>query len=138
LRAYPPFEFENWAVNALNTVVVNGTAIGNHAKVGDMGIDGRIYPASVEKVKQKGRNLFGDVDVWFPVQVKQKDKVGRPEIDQFETAMRRQGREKGFFVAFGYTSDAEREIKRVLREEAIEIIPLTVEQILSEEVNLRV
>ncbi len=138
LRKYPPFEFENWAVNALNTVIVNGLAVANKAKVGDMGIDGRIYPASVEKVRQPGKNLFGDVDVWFPVQVKQKDKVGRPEVDQFETAMRRQGREKGFFVAFGYSSDAEREIARVLREEALEIIPLTVDEILGDEKHLRI
>ncbi len=138
LRAYPPFEFENWAVNALNTVVVNGHAIGNKAKVGDMGIDGRIYPASVEKVKKSGKDLFGPTDVWFPVQVKQKDKVGRPEVDQFETAMRRQGREKGFFVAFGYSSDALKEIDRVLRSGELEIIPITVEEILSEERLIRV
>jgi hypothetical protein len=28
-------------------------------------------------------------DRWYPIQVKQKDKVGRPDIDAFETAMRR-------------------------------------------------
>jgi DNA modification methylase len=138
LRAYPPFEFENWAVNALNTVVVNGHSIGNKAKVGDMGIDGRIYPASVEKAKRAGRDLLGDIDAWFPVQVKQKDKVGRPEVDQFETAMRRQGREKGFFVAFGYSSDAMKEIERVMRSGEMEIIPITVDEILSEERMIRV
>lgn len=138
LRAYPPFEFENWAVNALNTVVVNGHAIGNKAKVGDMGIDGRIYPASVEKGKKTGKDLFGDTDKWFPVQVKQKDKVGRPEVDQFETAMRRQGRDKGFFVAFGYSSDAMKEIDRVMRSGELEIIAITVEEILSEERHIRV
>src|SRR4051794_22808077 len=37
LRAIPPFEFENWAVIALG-------GIPNKAQVGDMGIDGRIYP----------------------------------------------------------------------------------------------
>jgi hypothetical protein len=138
LRAYPPFEFENWAVNALNTVVVNGHAIGNKAKVGDKGIDGRIYPASVEKAKKAGRDLLGEIDVWFPVQVKQKDKVGRPEVDQFETAMRRQGREKGFFVAFGYSSDALKEMERVMRSGELEIIPITVDEILSEERMIRV
>ena len=99
-----------------------------------MGIDGRIYPASVEK----GKDLFGDVDKWFPVQVKQKDKVGRPEVDQFETAMRRQGRDKGFFVAFGYSSDAMKEIDRVMRSGELEIIAITVEEILSEERHIRV
>src|SRR5437763_2082352 len=37
LRKYPPFEFENWAVVALG-------GIPNKAQVGDMGIDGRIFP----------------------------------------------------------------------------------------------
>ena len=34
------------------------------------------------------------------------DKVGRPDIDAFEAAMMREGRKKGFFVAFDYTDDA--------------------------------
>ena len=37
LREIPPFEFENWAVIALG-------GIPNKTQVGDMGIDGRIYP----------------------------------------------------------------------------------------------
>lgn len=40
LRKIPPFEFENWAVIALG-------GIRNKAKVGDMGIDGRIYPVTI-------------------------------------------------------------------------------------------
>ena len=39
LRAIPPFEFENWAVIALG-------GIPNKTQVGDMGIDGRIFPVS--------------------------------------------------------------------------------------------
>ena len=37
LRKIPPFEFENWAVIALG-------GIPNKTQVGDMGIDGRIFP----------------------------------------------------------------------------------------------
>ncbi len=137
LRAYPHFEFENWAVTALNTVLVNGHSIANRAKVRDMGIDGRVYPASIEKRKQAGRDLFGESDRWYPVQVKQKDKATRPDIDSFETAMQRQGRDKGFFISFGYTSDAEKEIARAMREVGLEIIPVTVKEILDEEVLLK-
>jgi hypothetical protein len=46
------------------------------------------------------------------VQVKQTDRVGRPDIDAFEAVMEREGahgRQRGFFVAFGYTRDAEQE-----------------------------
>jgi hypothetical protein len=40
------------------------------------------------------------------VHVKQTDKVGRPDIDAIEAVMEREGphgRQRGFFVAFGYT-----------------------------------
>jgi len=43
---------------------------------------------------------------WYQIQVKQKDKVGRPDIDAFEAAMRRSKRDKGFLAAFDYTEDA--------------------------------
>ena len=141
LRKYPPFEFENWAVTALNTVLVNGHAIANRAKVGDLGIDGKVYPATTVKEKREGSDLFGATDRWFPVQVKQQTKeggkVGRPDIDAFETAMRRQNRNKGFFIAFDFTKDAENEIKRAFREEGLEIIPITVQEILNDEVHHR-
>ena len=139
LRKYPPFEFENWAVNALNTVLSNSHAIANRAKVGDLGIDGRVYPASMGKTKESlGKNLFGEIDDWFPIQVKQKDKAGRPDIDSFETAMKRQRRDKGFFISFGFSKDALLEVKRAFREENLEIIPVTVKEILEEEVMYRV
>lgn len=142
LRRYPAFEFENWAVNALNTVISNGHAIANRAKVADLGIDGRIYPIDFAKEKVAGQDLFGEMDRWFPVQVKQQTretgKVGRPDIDHFETAMRRQGRDKGFFIAFNFSREAYREIDRVWREESVEIIPITVKEILDEQIHLRV
>ena len=133
LRAFPPFEFENWAVNALNTVLVGATAVANKVQVGDKGIDGRIYPIQQEKVKRDGHDLFGEADRWFPIQVKQKDKASRPDIDHFETAMRRQKRHRGVFVSFGYTADAEFEIKRARREDNLDIIPVTVYEILNDQ-----
>jgi hypothetical protein len=48
--------------------------------------------------------------------------------------MRRAKCEKGFFVSFDYTSDALREIDRFFREEHRIIIPLTVREILDEEI----
>ena len=101
----PPFEFENWAVIALG-------GIPNKAQVGDMGIDGRIYPVSAvepgarrqKRVAKAGAGELGFMDVWYPIQVKQKDKVGRPDIDTFEACMMREDRAKGFFVSFDYSS----------------------------------
>ena len=84
LRKIPPFEFENWAVIALG-------GIPNKAQVGDMGIDGRIFPVHTLPEKpgtKKGETLpFDYMDDWYPIQVKQKDKAGRPDIDSFEAMM---------------------------------------------------
>ncbi len=124
LRALPPFEFENWAVIALG-------GIPNKAQVGDMGIDGRIFPVSATPKKKANQLAFmGD---WYPIQVKQKDKAGRPDIDAFEAVMMREDREKGFFVAFDFSGDAMIEIDAFFRKQHKVIIPLTVTDILNEQ-----
>jgi DNA modification methylase len=128
LRAIPPFEFENWAVIALG-------GIPNKAQVGDMGIDGRIYPVSSMPAKSgKRAGELDFMDVWYPIQVKQKDKAGRPDIDSFETAMMREDRTKGFFVSFEFSSDALREVDAFFRREHRVIVPLTVREILDESI----
>jgi len=138
LRAIPPFEFENWAVIALG-------GIPNKVQVGDMGVDGRLYPVGTKPApapKSKKAAKQGDVggeffgDDWFPIQVKQSDKVGRPDIDAFEAVMEREGkggRQRGFFVAFGYTADAERECAAFHKRTGRIIKLLTVQEILDEE-----
>lgn len=125
LRKIPPFEFENWAVIALG-------GIGNKAKVGDMGIDGRIFPSSALPKRQEGDLAF--MDDWYPIQVKQKDKVGRPDIDAFEAMMMREDRKKGFVVSFDYSSDAETEISRFFKQSGRVIIPFTVREILEDRI----
>jgi hypothetical protein len=124
-REIPPFEFENWAVIALG-------GIPNKAQVGDMGIDGRIYPLSAMPRKQEGELAF--MDVWYPIQVKQKEKVGRPDIDAFGAVMVREDRTKGFFVAFDYSGDALREIDGFFKKTGKSIVALTVGDILDEQI----
>ena len=74
------------------------------------------------------------MDVWYPVQVKQKDKAGRPDIDAFEAMMARSDRAKGFFVSFDYSRDALTEIDAFFRKSGRIIIPLTVGEILNEQI----
>ena len=125
LRRIPPFEFENWAVIALG-------GIGNKAKVGDMVIDGRIYPVAASPRRLPGALDF--MDQWYPIQVKQKDKVGRPDIDAFEAMMMREDRVKGFYVSFAYTSDALSEIGAFFRRTGKVIVPFTVREILDDQI----
>ena len=152
--AEPAFEFDNSAVIALG-------GIPNKAQVGDMGIDGRIYPvhatpkrrvaqpppagnvaqpSSAESSAAQPRAAVPQqseldfMDIWYPIQVKQKDKVGRPEIDSFEAVMQREDRTKGFFVAFDYSQDALTEIDAFFRKTGQVIIALTVQEILEEQI----
>jgi hypothetical protein len=133
LKQIPPFEFENWAVIALG-------GIPNKVQVGDMGVDGRIYPVGTKptdiaskktKTGETGEHMFADD--WFPIQVKQVDKVGRPDIDSFEAVMERENRQRGFFVSFGYSADAEREAAAFYKRTGRWIKLLTVQEILDEE-----
>ncbi|MCK4872218.1 MAG: restriction endonuclease [Phycisphaerales bacterium] len=125
LKAIPHFEFENWAVIALG-------GIPNKVQVGDMGIDGRIFPVGSKPADTD--SMFAED--WFPVQVKQSEKVGRPEIDKFEAVMEREGsggRQRGFFVAFSYTKNAEQECAAFHKRTGRIIKLLTVQEILDEE-----
>lgn len=73
------------------------------------------------------------MDAWYPIQVKQKDKAGRPDIDAFEAAVMREDRERGFFVAFAFSSDAEQECANFYKRSGKIIKFITVREILDEQ-----
>jgi DNA modification methylase len=129
LRKYPAFEFQNWVINALGGVP-------SKVKVRDKGIDGKLYPIEdIKKEKKEGMDLFGDIDRYIPIQVKRTDQVGRPDIENFEVAMKRDKREKGIFIGFDFSRDALREIRRAEREESLFIEPKTVSQIVEDQLD---
>lgn len=129
LRQYPPFEFQNWAINAIGGVP-------SKVKVRDGGIDGKLYPIEkIQKEKTEGIDLFGDIDRYIPIQVKRTDQVGQPDIDNFETAMKRDKRNSGIFVGFDFSRDAQKEIRRAEREEGLEIQPITVAEIVERQMD---
>jgi DNA modification methylase len=129
LRQYPPFEFQNWAINAIGGVP-------SKVKVRDGGIDGKLYPIEdIKKEKTEGLDLFGGIDRYIPIQTKRTEQVGRPDIENFEVAMKRDKRDKGIFVGFDFSRDAEAEIRRAAREEDLEIEPITVAQIVEQQLD---
>jgi DNA modification methylase len=91
LRKLKHFEFQNWIIQR-----VHGRH--NRKKTGDFGIDGFSF-------------LEG-----LPIQVKQVETVDRPVLDGFETAMRREGKHKGYIIAFGFSRGAYEEAARAKRE----------------------
>lgn len=106
LKALKPLEFQNW-------IVVEGFS-GNvhHPQVGDKGINGFTYM------------------VHEPIQVKQSEHVGRNVIDNFETAIKRAKKSKGYVVAFSFTKGSYEEVARCKREEGLEIELMTVKSLM--------
>jgi len=91
LKKLPPFEFQNWCIGALGETV-------NSKKVGDMGIDGFTF--------------FNR----YPIQVKQSENVGRNVVDNFETALQRNKKDKGFIIALNFGKGAYEEAARIKKE----------------------
>ena len=92
-----------------------------------MGVDGRIFPVSSSAAPRKQQEgELGLKERWYPIQVKQKDKAGRPDIDAFEAMMMREDCKKGFFVSFDYSSDALQEIESFFKRSHKVIVALTV------------
>lgn len=99
-----PFEFQNWIVRRVLGEV--------HArKSGDLGID--------------GYSFFEHL----PIQVKQRNSVGRNDIDNFETAVERSGNTKGYFVAFSFTRTAYEEAARAKQARGVQIVLVKVKDI---------
>ena len=75
-------------------------------------------------------DLVGDIDRYIPIQVKRTDQVGRPDIENFEIAIKRDKRNKGILVGYNFSREAYKEIRRTEREDGLEIEPITVAEIL--------
>lgn len=108
VKKLEPFEFQNWVVveKFLGTI--------SKTKSGDMGIDG----------------LTPQITGGYPIQVKQSESIGRNQIDNFETAMRRMGKKKGYFVALSFGSGAKEEVARVKNQEGVEIVLRTAQDLI--------
>ncbi len=133
LKQMPPFEFQNWAVLQLGKVLRSPAHV-TRTFVNDKGIDGKIYLVDNVELIHKGKEtLFGEKTPYIPVQVKQKAKVDRLDIDPFETALRRDRRSAGFFIGFDFTRGALNEIQRVRREGGLRIYPFRVYNLIRDE-----
>ncbi len=90
-----PYEFQIWVCHQIG-------ATPSPKLSGDRGIDGRMIVSN------------------DPVQVKQ-TKVGRPDVDSFQTAIQRAGHTRGVMVGFSFSRDAREERARAKRHNDIEI-----------------
>jgi len=67
-----------------------------------------------------------------PIQVKQSENVGRNVIDNFETALQRDKKDKGFIIALSFGKGAYEEVARI-KKEGLFIELLTVDKLLEYE-----
>lgn len=104
-RGLPPFEFQERIIQLVH-------ADPSARKTVDMGVDGYSF---FERL---------------PIQVKRQDRVDRPQLDKFETAIRREGKQKGYFIAFSFTRGAIEAASKTRREREVEIVLVTVEDVL--------
>jgi len=109
VRKLAPFEFQNWVV------VSKFLGKTSSRKSGDMGIDG----------------FTPEVLGGYPIQVKQSESVGRNVVDNFETAIRRINKKKGYIVAYSFVKGAYEEAARAKNQDGIEIILRTVEELIA-------
>jgi hypothetical protein len=111
LRALKPFEFQNWVIQRFN---------GTHStrKSGDMGIDGFSFLEHL------------------PIQVKQSSGVGRNVVDNFETAIEREGKHSGYIVAFNFTRGAHEEAARAKAAKGLDIKLIDVGDLLKDTTEL--
>ena len=105
LRELKPFEFQNWVIQRFN---------GTHSpkQSGDMGIDGFSFLEHL------------------PIQVKQSSGIGRNVVDNFETAVERSGKHKGYIVGFSFTKGAHEEAARANAQKGMEIELVEVQELL--------
>jgi DNA modification methylase len=108
LQRLAPFDFQNWVIvdKFLGKV--------SNRKSGDMGIDG--FTPEI---------LGAD-----PIQVKQSDSIGRNVVDNFETAMRRINKRKGYIVAYSFVKGAYEEAARARNQDGVEITLRTVQELI--------
>jgi DNA modification methylase len=106
LRTLEPFEFQNWVINRV---------LGTHSprKSGDMGVDGYSF---FERL---------------PIQVKRSSGVGRNVVDNFQTAVRREGAHKGYIVAFSFTRGAVDEAARSRSTDGPDIVLVKVSDVIA-------
>ena len=96
LKAMKPFEFQNYVISFIQ-------GMQNPKLTGEGGID--------------GWTVFNR----YPLQVKQQEHVGRPEIQKFQSVIRAEKKDKGYVFAFSFSKPAYEEVARCKQEENIEI-----------------
>jgi len=113
VKKLAPFDFQNWVI------VDKFLGKASMRKSGDMGIDG----------------FTPEILGAYPIQVKQSEGIGRNVVDNFETAMRRINKKKGYIVAYSFVKNANEEAARAKNEDGLEVILRTVQELIEGQIE---
>lgn len=113
LQRLAPFDFQNWVI------VDKFLGKASSRKSGDMGIDG----------------FTPEILGGYPIQVKQSESIGRNVVDNFETAIRRINKKKGYIVAYSFVKGAYEEAARAKNQDGVDIILRTVQELIDGKVE---
>ncbi len=108
LKKLYAFEFEDYICDMTNSMKT--------PHVGDKGIDGY---------------YLGET----PLQIKQRERVGRTVVDEFETALRRKNKNKGYIIAFSFTRNAYEEAARA-KDDELDIVLVKMINLIKSDYNL--
>jgi len=108
LRAMRPFEFQNYIVEFIQ-------GVHNPKLTGEGGVDG------------------WTVFKHYPIQIKQQEHVGRPEIQKFESAIRKERKDTGYIFAFSFSRPAYEETARARQQDNINIELVDVMEMMTKE-----
>lgn len=108
LQKLLPHDFANWVIVDKFLGKVSAR------KSGDMGIDG----------------FTPEILGGYPIQVKQSESIGRNVVDNFETAIRRINKTKGYIVAYSFVKGAYEEVARTKNQDKIDITLRTVQELI--------
>lgn len=73
-----------------------------------------------------------------PLQVKQKEGIGRNIVDNFETALRRKKKDKGYIIGFSFTRNAHEEVARAKIDEGLNIQLIEVNELITRDYELEI
>ena len=111
LKELNPFEFQDYICEMVGAE--------KRVHVGDLGIDGEYKDE-------------------YPLQIKQQERVGRNVVDNFETALRRAGKNKGYVIAFSFTRGASGAYEEVARakKDGLEIRLVKIDELITNDYEL--
>lgn len=109
IKSQPPIDFQNYIV--------------------------RCYNGRQQRKKRSDKGIDGWTENRNPIQVKRSENVGRPVVDKFESAIKRDNKKRGIIVGLSFSKGAYEEVARVENEDELEIELVTLDELVDRKIK---